>query len=385
VQAAIDAEVPVRLERQLVDVHVEVSVRGDRRRVGPENAWVADEGLGLADRWVEVVDGVLGWHQLVDQSVAVALEAVAVAAALALGGYVGVRPDLGQWVAVALAQVGGWDRVERVGGQWRVVNCLAVGAELDTVETLLLPGDGHAELAEVEWVAEVRWDVVWYAKNRVVLFQTAPGLAGTEIEHDETVAALVGGVDDVGDSLASGGDVGVEVEADVVHVRVWVVNGRWEGVGLVDGVVGQRDRNKLWSTELSIWHGWVACSAVDSRTSSVENPKSLWSGAGLWSDVECLNRDESADVATAEGDAGNGGVQGIWCNLEGLGWIGCLGSLVDGLTESVLVATAGVANKEATGGRDSKTDGPLVVVVVKLFDLRTKGAIVNSQYGAVLP
>ena len=71
-----------------------------------------------------------------------------------------------------------------------------------------------------------------------MLGELAPGFAGAEVEHDEAGAAFVAAVDDVGDAVAGCGGVGAQVEAEVVHVGVWVVDAWREGVGSADGVVG---------------------------------------------------------------------------------------------------------------------------------------------------
>ena len=95
-------------------------------------------------------------------------------------------------------------------------------------------GEGEAGAALVEGHALVGRYVFEGAEGGGVLGQLAPGFAGSEVEHDETVAALVTAVIDVADSFAGGSDVCSHVEAQVVHVRIWVVDGSGEGIGRND-------------------------------------------------------------------------------------------------------------------------------------------------------
>jgi len=54
-----------------------------------------------------------------------------------------------------------------------------------------------------------------------VAVEVAPGVAGGEVDDDEAVAAFGGGVGEVGDAGGvGGGEVGAEVEAEVVEVGV---------------------------------------------------------------------------------------------------------------------------------------------------------------------
>lgn len=83
VLAEIGAVVPVRLVGELVDVEVDVPVKAQVGAVRPEDARVPDVRFRLQGGGVVVVDGVLLGHEHVDRAVAVAGEAVRVAAALA--------------------------------------------------------------------------------------------------------------------------------------------------------------------------------------------------------------------------------------------------------------------------------------------------------------
>lgn len=93
--------------------------------------------------------------------------------------------------------------------------------------------DTLSRVAVVERMALVGGDGALDAQHGGVLGEAPPRGAGGEVQDDEPRAAFVGGVDDEG-----GGHVRAEVEADVVHVGVRVVDGAGEGVGRVDGVIG---------------------------------------------------------------------------------------------------------------------------------------------------
>lgn len=164
----IHSKIPVRLVIKLIDVEIDVPIGTDAGAIRPENARVADERVGLAiavrSRVVEV-DCVRLRHELVDKAVVVAFEAVGVAAPLAVVADVAVGVELGGWVAVALAEVGGRYGVEAFGGERGVVNSLAVGGDLDAVKAFQEPAAWPANLLEVERVADVRGDVVLSAQN----------------------------------------------------------------------------------------------------------------------------------------------------------------------------------------------------------------------------
>ena len=79
-------------------------------------------------------------------------------------------------------------------------------------------GEGEARAALVEGNALVGGYVFEGAEGGGMLGQLAPGFAGSEVEHDEAVAAFVTAVIDVADSFAGGGGVCSHVEAQIVHV-----------------------------------------------------------------------------------------------------------------------------------------------------------------------
>ena len=83
----------------------------------------------------------------------------------------------------------------------------------------------------------------------VVAVEVAPCFAGAKISHHDAVATLGGGIGDVCDALAGGaGEVGAQVESDVIEVAVWIGDGGREENGLEDGVVGEVDADKFRSS-----------------------------------------------------------------------------------------------------------------------------------------
>lgn len=362
----IYSEVPVWLIGQLVDIHVDVAISANAGTVWPDDPGILDERVGLAVQGIIVVNGIVRRHQLVNQSITVTFETIGIATALAVRADVGVRVDFGEGIGVWRSQIQGRDRVENVARQRRVVHVLPIGRERDAIEALQLPHDGRAFLAEVERVALVGRHVLRDAEHRYVLRQSAPRLARAEIEHDEARPAFVGAVDEVGDSLARLGAIRVQVEPQVVEVRVWIVDGRGEGEGLVYGVVGQRDRNDLWATRLCVGHRGIALRVVDRRPSRVEHPERLgsWEHAvvGGWRDPYCLNRDEACRIATAKRDAIPGGVELSDGQIQTEIWIRLLCGFVDDYTKRVPVSAAGVRGEDAAIRGNCNAYRPLVVV-----------------------
>lgn len=52
--------------------------------------------------------------------------------------------------------------------------------------------------------------------RRVV--EMAPGLAGAQVDNDDPIAAFSGGVCDVGNASTRRGNVGAEIEANIVQI-----------------------------------------------------------------------------------------------------------------------------------------------------------------------
>jgi hypothetical protein len=73
----------------------------------------------------------------------------------------------------------------------------------------------------------------------------APGFAGAQVDDDDAVAALDGGIRDVGDAAAGRGARGTEVDADVVEVAVGVGDVGGEDDGLEDAVGGEVDAEEF--------------------------------------------------------------------------------------------------------------------------------------------
>ena len=55
------------------------------------------------------------------------------------------------------------------------------------------------------------------------------------------------------------------------------MHARREGVGLIDAVVGNVDRNELWSPRLRIGHGGRSLGILNRRPACVEYPQRLGS------------------------------------------------------------------------------------------------------------
>ena len=181
--------------------------------------------MRLQRRRVIRINRVLLRHEHVHGAVAVAAEPVRVPAPLTQVHDVVGRPlraqDVVRWIR---AEVARFDAVEVVARQGGVVHHVAVEGEFGSVEPFLDIGQGQAGTALVKGDALVRGHVFEGAERGWVLGQLAPGLAGAEVQHDEAGAAFVAAVDNVGYAFAGGGGVGAHVEADVVHVGVWIVD-----------------------------------------------------------------------------------------------------------------------------------------------------------------
>ena len=108
--------IPLRLIRQLVDIHVEIAICADTRGVRPEDPWIADKAVDLQVGRVIVVDGVVGGHEHVDAALIVAFEAVGLAAALAEPGDIVAGGLFGEGIGGWGEEVGGGDAVEVLAG-----------------------------------------------------------------------------------------------------------------------------------------------------------------------------------------------------------------------------------------------------------------------------
>ena len=164
------------------------------------------------------------------------------------------------------------------------------------------------------------------AQDGGIFVEASPGLACTEVEHDEAGAAFVGGVDEVRDALsACPAYVCAEVEAEVVEVGVGVVDCGGEGVGCVDGVVVATvavacdvHAHDFWAAGLRVRHAGVVVIVVDCGPPGVEEPEGFWALRKGRCDFEGLDVDEAGAVGAAEVDAVEGCVELVgWKVLDG--------------------------------------------------------------------
>lgn len=123
--------------------------------------------------------------------------------------------------------------------------------------------------------------------RRVV--EMAPGLAGAQIDDDNTIAAFGGRVRNVGNAFTRCGDVGAEVEANIVEIlcmsafpitvnrdrstyRDRISHCRRKEYSLKDGIVLKIDSDEFRSTE----NCWYVDSLRGRCSSSIQNPESVF-------------------------------------------------------------------------------------------------------------
>ena len=213
-QPQTDPVIPHRLVRQLVNIHVEIPVRANRSTIWPQNSRVTHEPVRLEICRVIVGNGVLGGHELLDEAVGVAFEAICLTAALAEPDYVVGCGLFGELVGVASAEVEGGNSVDGLcrEGSSRC-NCHRGCFWMPSRPSYWWPRGMPGHL-EIEGVALVSWGVFVDAEDRGVLGKGTPGLASAEIEHNEACATIAGGADDIADAAAGGAEyVGAKVEA----------------------------------------------------------------------------------------------------------------------------------------------------------------------------
>lgn len=138
----------------------------------------------------------------------------------------------------AIAQSLRGDRVQVSVRDGFPIQSLSIRGQCDTIGAEIQVGEWQARLSAVYDFAPQVLYVLLFDVYGVVAVEMAPSLAGAKVGHYNTIAALGGGIGDVCDALAGGaGEVGAQVEANVVEVRVWVCDGRGEEDCLKDGVV----------------------------------------------------------------------------------------------------------------------------------------------------
>ena len=171
----IGAIVPIGLVRQLIDVEINITVEPDIGRIRPNDPRIPDVRLRLQGRGIVHVNRILLRHEHVHGAVAVAAEAIGVAASLAeVPDIVGRALRAQDVVGRVRAEVLGFDAVEVVAGEGGVVHDVAVEGELDAVEAFLDVGQRQAGAALVEGQALVGGDVARSAEGGGMLGQLAP-------------------------------------------------------------------------------------------------------------------------------------------------------------------------------------------------------------------
>jgi hypothetical protein len=375
----IHALIPIRLVRQLINVQVHISILADTRAIGPDDPGVPHKRLRESRGRVVRVHGIVLGYQLVDESVAIPLEAVCVPAALAVTRDVSGGANLSQ--AIALAQIPRRDRVQIVRRQRRVVHGAPIGAQLQAVQPLAERLHGRPDAALVKRHALVARHVAVDTQRTRVLRQAPPALARAQIQHDEARPPLVAAVHNVRDPLARRRELGAQIEADVVHVRVRKVHGCGERVRLVHAVVPQIHGDDLGPARLRIRHRRRAVAREHRRAPGVDDPQRLRAPRDRRRDVQRLHANQARRVAAAKGDAVPGRVERGGGQVERCGWVGGFGRLVDDFAEREGVGAACVRHEEAARRGDGEANGPLRVVVVVLLECGAVYAGVGAEGG----
>ena len=217
--------IPIGLVRQLIDIKVYIPIESHVRGIGPDDSRIPHVRFGLQSRGIVNVNRILLRHEHVHGAVTVAAEAVGVPAPLTqVHDVVGCplrAQDVVCWVRAEVLRL---DAVEIVARQRRVVHDVTVEGELGAIEAFWDVRKRQAGTTLVKGDALVRRHVFEGAERGRMLGQLAPGLARAEVQHDEAGPAFVAAVDDVGYAFAGRGGVGAHVEAEVVHVRVGIVD-----------------------------------------------------------------------------------------------------------------------------------------------------------------
>jgi hypothetical protein len=331
--ALVFAVVEVGLAVELVGGDVEVAVVGEAEGVGPEECGVVGDGLDEAVGG-DLLDGVAVVVGGVDVAVGVLLEAVG-------GGFAGDEvyggDDLGFGLGL-VAEGGGADAVEFGAGEGAVEDSAAVVADGDAVGAELDGSGGLAGFGGVDGAAFGEDDEAGLGDGAGVVVEAAPGFAGGEVDDDDAVGAVAGGVGDVGDASDAVSVFGAdgEVEADVVEVGVEARDVGREEDGLDDLVGGEVDGDEL---------GAVGDGVAHERSAGVEDPEVV---GGV--DDDGLDGDEVRGVG--------GGVEGVLIVVDLLGGVGdglAVNDFGDG--EGDEVAPAGEVDEDAVFAGDGDAGG----------------------------
>ena len=282
----IHAPLLARRAEQLVLREVEIPVCADAHRVRPVDPWIPYKRLHRPVGRVERDDRVGLDAARVHEPVRVALQPVR--DALLRQRLHGARGHELRGRALGAQQRR--RHAEQVPpADDAVVECRAVGGERDAVgaERHRRNGLAHARVAvdgrapDLQEEAGLRphgWDIV----------EVAPRGPRAEVNDHDPVAAFGGGVGDVGDAFAGGGQRGAQVETDVVEVRVWEGDGRGKEDSGEDGVVGEVDADEFGAAEGGGGQGAVG----EGRSPRVEDPEAVG-----WVDNDTLDADEVVRVA----------------------------------------------------------------------------------------
>lgn len=156
------------------------------------------------------------------------------------------------FTAVALVpQTLGGDGVESPRSQRCPVEVFAVGAKSNAVGSKGEVSVGHARVGNgVDLVAPDDGKKLLFGVDSWVSVQVAPAGAHANVDNHNTVPAFGRGVGKIRHALVTGdaGEVGSQVEADIIEVRVWVCNVGGEKNCADDLVGGEVDGDELGAT-----------------------------------------------------------------------------------------------------------------------------------------
>ncbi|MCU1253501.1 MAG: hypothetical protein JWQ49_6530 [Edaphobacter sp.] len=245
--------------------------------------------------------------------------------------------DLGFGLGL-VAEGGGADAVELRAGERAVEDFAAVVADGYAVGSELRGRGGLDGVGDVDGPAFGEDDEAGLGQGAGVVVEAPPGFAGGEVDDDDAVGAIAGGVGDVGEAsdavLVFGADG--EVEADVVQVGVEAgyLDGKEDGLN--DLVGGEVDADEL---------GAVGDGAAHERRAGVEDPEVVGR-----IDYDGLDGDEVLGVSR--------GVEGVLLVVDLLAGVGdglAMDDFGDG--EGDDVAPAGEVDEDAVVPGDGDAGG----------------------------
>jgi len=209
----------------LIDREVEVSIRRNRKGIYPVYARIPHKRAHAAVGRVVDDHGLLLRVTKIDQAIRIGLEPI-------------TRPLLRQTVHASLGphltrrslrpQQRSRDTIQITPARRSKEKRMSITAQRNPIRAkaqILLRLSGHEAVNRL--TPDERQELKLRVGARVAV-EVAPGVAGGEVDDDEPVVAFGGGVGYVGDAGGvGGGEVGAEIEADVVEVGValWVLAG----------------------------------------------------------------------------------------------------------------------------------------------------------------